>query len=765
MGCHLLVAVRLYADASGCARYHGTAHGAPEWPPSPARLFQALVSGSAQGHVVSRELGPALEWLESLAPPVIAAPRARLGQRVSLFVPNNDADAEEDPLDVSGIRTQKVVHPSLLECEGPILYVWSLVDAAPEATLIANAANEVYQLGRGTDMAWAIGEIMDDAALELRLNAHVGTIYRPEPQASGRYLACPAPGSLASLIERHGTAKLQREGQGKTARLLFTNAPKARFSNVSYALARPRVLYELRDAELDDRLWPWPLVRVVKLVEAIRDCVAARLRAGLPGDEAAVERAIIGRKADGTDSSPADRRVRVLPLPSIGHAHADRGVRRILLELPSGAPLRREDIEWAFSGLQPHSPDTGVLGPFRLARTEADEMLRHYEGPSRRWRSVTPVVLHEGAARRRIEPTRRREEAKQASERAAEEAHAVAAVHVALRHAGIRRTAVVVGVQREPFDGRGARAEAFAEGTRFAKERLWHVELELNEPLRGPLTIGDGRFLGLGLMAPVIQRVKAATAERLWGPRAALDAPMNRSGLFELAVAGELTSDAVQLSRALRRAVMARAQAELRTGSLPRFFSGHEQDGSKANADHASHLAFHWDPDQRRFVVMAPHWLDRREPSWEERKGIQLLDRALDGFRELRAGSDGLLALRIRLIGVEDPLLAPARSWVSLTPYAVTRHRKHAGASEVLVQDVLSECARRALPRPDVTVLKARGVPGEGLQGHLRLDFAVAVEGPIVIGRTRYLGGGIFRSVQRNTQGTSERLTSVPRAS
>jgi hypothetical protein len=48
----------------------------------------------------------------------------------------------------------------------------------------------------------------------------------------------------------------------------------------------------------------------------------------------------------------------------------------------------------------------------------------------------------------------------------------------------------------------GARAEDFAPKTRFAKERLWHVEITFAKPLRGPLLIGDGRYLGLGQMSP-----------------------------------------------------------------------------------------------------------------------------------------------------------------------------------------------------------------------------------------------------------------------
>jgi CRISPR-associated protein Csb2 len=161
-------------------------------------------------------------------------------------------------------------------------------------------------------------------------------------------------------------------------------------------------------------------------------------------------------------------------------------------------------------------------------------------------------------------------------------------------------------------------------------------------------------------------------------------------------------------------------------------------------AEHCSHLAFHWDAPRRRLLVIAPHWLERRELSRRERDAIVLLERALESIFELRAGSAGRFETRLTSIGSDDPLRSAARSWSSVTPYTVTRHRKRASAAEALIEDALAECRRRSLPAPSVTVLRARGVPGQGLEGHLRLDFAVAVTGPIALGRTRYLGGGLF---------------------
>jgi len=734
MSRHLVLTVRLYEDAFGIARYHGMSQGAPEWPPAPARLYQALIAGAARGSALPDGLEPALEWLEALPPPTIAAPHHRLGQSIALYVPNNDADALADPRDVSSIRTAKTAQPSLFLADQPLLYVWPLSSAAVTSTAdahvaaIVEAANGLYQLGRGIDMAWAVAEVLDAPALEARLTAHGGIVHRPQPGVRGtRILACPTRGSLASLVQRHQAPKLRTESAGN--KVLFTNPPKPHFANVSYERVRRHLVYELRASDAS-KSWPWALDRVVKLVETLRDAAAGRLQAGLESDASIVERSLIGRAADGSGAVPIDQRVRIVPLPSIGSPHADRAVRRVLVDVPSGTPLHVADVDWAFSGLRKVDPETGELSPWVVTRSEGDGMLGHYVGPSRRWRSVTAVSLPESAQRRRIDPARRQHEAKGAFERIAEETRAVAAVHAALRHAGILATAVAVRVQREPFEARGVRAEAFAEGTRFAKERLWHVEIEFDRRIQGPLIIGDGRFVGLGVMAPAPESVAVSGVYA-----------------FEATGEGKIADLPIELARAFRRAVMARVrdvQGLAAEAGLARFFSGHEPNGAKASGEAEGHSAFHWDAPRQRLLLIAPHRLERRAPYQQERRHLETLERALDGFTQLRAGAAGSFGLRRLPCADSDPLLARARCWTSVTPYAVTRHRRCASAHEALVADVLAECERRGLPRPSVTVLQIQAVPRQGLQGRVRLEFAAAVTGPIALGRTSRLGGGLF---------------------
>jgi CRISPR-associated protein Csb2 len=495
------------------ARLHeGRYHGTGDWPPSPARLFQALVAGAGLRGPLTSQDSESLEWLERLSsrnPPVIASPPMRNGQTVKNFVPNNDLDtAGGDPRRIGEIRTEKMIRPRLFDSDIPFLYAWAFDDDdESNAQAICVIAEGLYQFGRGVDLAWAWGEVLDTERVEDLLSNYPGLVYRPSQGGGGWTLACPQPGSLRSLKDRYAACsqRFKTEGQGKASKQLFSQSPKPRFAQVAYESPPTRHVYELRKASDESSFAVWPLAKASNLVVALRDGAAERLRRALPDQNPEIERVLIGRKANGADDAPTSLRVRIVPLPSIGHHHADHEIRRALIEVPAGCPLRADDVHWAFSGLELQSPDTGEVLDLILTPSADETMLNHYgigDLLFRAWRTVTPVALPESAARRRIDPARMAAEAKNGSERATEQARAAATVTQALRFAEILAYVETIRVQREPFESTGERVEAFAPGTRFAKERLWHVEIMFTEPITGPLLIGDGRFLGLGMMAP-----------------------------------------------------------------------------------------------------------------------------------------------------------------------------------------------------------------------------------------------------------------------
>ncbi len=716
MPSHLLLTVHLHDR-----RYHGVG----DWPPAPARVFQALVAAAARGGAIAEADLAALRWLEQLPPPVIAAPRARRGAVVDVFVPNNDVDAVGgDPRRVEDIRVKKRVQPWLL-ADSVLHYVWCAVERSEAAAQACTIAGQLYQLGRGVDMAWATARLVDSEALEAIVRAHRGTIHRPGGDARSGTLACPAEGTTASLTERHAASRKRITADPANPRQqLFRQPPKARFAQVAYGSAAQTAIYELRSATDESRFAAWPLREVVARLEQVRDFAANRLRGAFPSAAAVIERNVVGRKADGADSAPIEERIRMTPLPSIGHEQADRAIRRLLVEIPAACPLDAGDVRWAFSGLETVDPATGVVDVILVAA--ADEgMLEHYRTPSRTHRTVTAAALPTHAARRRIDPARLHEDAKGAAERSAEDDRAVHAVRTALRHAGVRTRAVSVRVQREPLEGHGARAEAFAHGTRFAKERLWHVEVEFDEPVAGPLVVGDGRVLGLGVMAPA---------------RVASDL-----GVVAFEVEGGVGDEASPegMARALRRAVMARVGAQAEGGKLSRYVSGHEDDGSPARTDDEPHLAFQVD-GAGRLLVMPPHALQHRPARAWERTELARVEHALAELRELHAGRAGSFRLRRVPFDASDLLATPSTRWESVTPYAVERHARSTSASAMVAADVARACERSGLPRPHVVVREVRSVPGRGVLADVLIEFAVACPGPIAIGRTRHLGGGLF---------------------
>lgn len=726
----LLVTVHLLGD-----RYHG----AGDWPPAPFRLFQALVAGAYGGRWVSEptaEKDAAFRWLEGLAPPHVGAPRKRVARATTYFVPNNDLDAVGgDPARVSEIRAAKVVRPTLLTSDSPFVYAWRFADGEDYAKRLCALAERLHTLGRGVDAAFAEAEVCDWDEAQQRLVDHAGSIARPgvsgDPKRDPR---CPVPGSLDSLKARQAAnaQRFVKVGPRRKAVTQFRPSPWAQFRTVAYDSPGERLLFDIRPTDASRPFLPVRLEDASKVATSVRDLAATRLIVEAPKRAGEIERLIVGREADDAD---IPRRPRFVPLPSIGTEHTDPSIRRVLVEVPPDSPFSAGDLSWAISGENPVDPETGeVVDEARQFVTTGDDTMLGNYGVGRAslvWYTVTPAALPERAARRRIDP--KGGVPKPAAERMAEEGQARVAVVQALRHAGITNSVMDIRVQREPFFGRGARAEAFAPGTRFAKERLWHVEVTFATPVEGPLVMGDGRYLGLGLMAPV---------PNAWRDVLALPVPRE---------AGISVADGPALVRAVRRALMALAADA--DGRLAKLFSGHEPDGSPAASGRHEHVFIAAADDDGdgtidRVVVAAPWACDR---SW---KGVRTphFDTVVSSLGTVRAGRLGVIALGPSS-GLDDGdvLLGPARVWESRTRYLATRHAgRGKDRTAAVVADVIAECRRRSLPRPEVEVLDLSPVAGGGgLSATLRLRFATAVAGPILLGRDSHQGGGVFAALAR----------------
>ncbi len=186
-----------------------------------------------------------------------------------------------------------------------------------------------------------------------------------------------------------------------------------------------------------------------------------------------------------------------------------------------------------------------------------------------------------------------------------------------------------------------------------------------------------------------------------------------------------------------------------RSEKLPPYVSGHEEDGGPAGDGVHRHIAVVADLPRHRILYIAPTRLQRHGINWREvANDHRQVTRALEGMDVLRAGRAGRLALVPWPIDTEDdPLFASSRTWESVTEYDVTRYSRRIGDEEALKADVAAELQRCGWPLPAagaIEVVALRRGPRGGLSGRLRLVFAAAQPGPLLIGRTAHKGGGLF---------------------
>ncbi len=706
----LLVVVRFHDG-----RYHGEADGfdgLDGWPPSPARLFQALVAAAASGSRIAVEDQAALRWLEGLAPPRLTAPPARRGSRVPNFVPNNDLDSVGGDVGRLGeIRVGKAWRPYLFDARYPVVYAWHFDPPTAHAERICEIAAQLYQLGRGVDIASATGAVVATAEAEETLAKHPGALREPTGQGT---VAVVRNGTLDSLILRHQRlrARLSRS-EGK--RFLFTQPPKGVFRHVSYSAPPERLVFDLR-RPLESQFAPQPLRSAAALVTTVRDAAAQRLRDALPERSQEIERLIVGRGAGPNDLA---QRPRLVPIPSIGMEHTDPSIRRILVEVPTESPFRSDDLTWAFAGLKlPSSGAIDDLSRGQLVSTGNVTMADRYARPARCFRSVTAVAL--SCAQRSAGGE------KSTADRRRQEARATTAIVQALRHVKVDVEPSSILVQREPFHRRGARAESFAAGSRFPRSAMWHIELRFPKEVEGPLVIGDGRFCGLGLMQPF-----PSTSDDVFSVQ--LDRPATRA-------------DAPILIHSLRRALMSLARDT--QGKLDILFSGHRADGSPDRSQHHAHvfLAADCSLDGEhiiRLIVAAPWAVDRAA----SRSGRRQFGEVIRQLEDLRAGKAGRFRLATSPLEAGDPLIGPAKTWFGVTPYLATRNlKKRDDPHSAIKEDVIAECHRRGLPAPaEVEVLDVSSGPRGGRPtAALTIYFAAATRGPILLGRDSHSGGGLF---------------------
>jgi CRISPR-associated protein Csb2 len=207
MPSYLCITIR-FLDPS--PSFHGKCDGEePEWPPSPLRLFQALVDGAAslwRNRQFNEHAAPALEWFQSQQKVTVVAPNHKTGIPFRMAVPNNDLDVWAGPVSRGAVpkkqpnelKTLKPVRPTHLLGD-TLHYLFHLPNGqCPHLETLQSAARSITHLGWGIDMvAGDASVITSDEADKLP-----GHRWRETP-TGGVPLRVPMAGTLDDLMRKH----------------------------------------------------------------------------------------------------------------------------------------------------------------------------------------------------------------------------------------------------------------------------------------------------------------------------------------------------------------------------------------------------------------------------------------------------------------------------------------------------------------------------------------------------------------------------------
>lgn len=444
-----------------------------EWPPSPARLFSALVAGG--GTRVRQPLtdGRELRLLERAAPPRILASQGNDVLRSGLrerYVVVDKAHIDNKTRKTGSVqeyvaRTATAVRPGtrLAPASATVTYVWD--DVAVDDEVLRALSLRAARVGY-------LGCSDSPVKLSVATVPVEGESWWVPGNKGTTVLPVPYEGFLDNLDDAFESFQ-----RGEPQRRAWVPNRYARYSppgDEEDEDAKSTVIWLRFDQPVSGR-------RLLAVTESLRAAVLERYTLDVAGAPERVPNVLTGHGFSGKGYHHAH----FLALPSVGYPYARGALHGAAVVLPAGTPA--EVVEgvraclWRVHELaRPGAFKTRV----RLYGGE-DRPLTATPGrwtkPSRRWVSATPVV-HERFERHG--PT-------------------VSEVARWCDHAGVAARPVSCRTSTVPI-GAGALSLSPAEVYRANKERrpYSHLEVVFDRPVAGPLLLGAARQFGFGLMYP-----------------------------------------------------------------------------------------------------------------------------------------------------------------------------------------------------------------------------------------------------------------------
>lgn len=480
----------------------------PDWPPQPDRVFSALVAawGARGERAEERE---ALEWLEELAPPDVAASQAHARPAPTTFVPPNDPAKEEAV--PARRRRQPRRFPAALPEDRCIHLVWPEADAPPPTLDALNAlARDTAYVGHSASLTRCWFRADNPSAHPLRPARR--RVYRGrlvELEQAFKAERRPSPGSPVRRAPRPASAG--PKGPFSADWLLFefdawSDKDRTEAWETKALLARDGA--DLRAAPL--------------LARTLRLALMSGYQAIGRGD--AIPPAISGHAPDGSPTTAAH--MAVAPLANVGfdHSTGDLFGLAILPPREEAEVFDHPDFHQAVVrqlqggalvlkvGMAPAETGAPTGAAFRLrpldhgGRASLDP--RRYARRARTWATVTPMVLD-----RHLKALPRRAPGAAADRQAElEELIARACLNLGLEPArtddgrwGVEahKHSAIAGAPSAQPSGHAPSHTRWHVPEHQRSRPLVHAVIRFSEPVEGPLVLGAGRFVGLGLCLPL----------------------------------------------------------------------------------------------------------------------------------------------------------------------------------------------------------------------------------------------------------------------
>ena len=456
----------------------------PEWPPHPDRVFMALVAAhfETDGEDAERE---ALVWLEEQDPPAMWCTEATERDATTTYVPVNDTSLSRQvqgrassPNQVKAglqllpeYRTrQPRQFPVAIPYDPTVYLVWPADPSQSVRKGLESLCGKVVRVGHSASL---VQTWVEDAPPTPNLVPTEGLTHHP--------LRVPGPGRLDHLIGQY-------QSERRPERSRWT----------AYGQAQPPIHPAEPHSVFHDRLLvmrvvdgkPLGLESTLILAERLRHAVVRHCPQPVP-------EWISGHTSNGQPLQHPH--MAFLPLPHVGHQHADGHLLGFALAVPNH--IEPTEVGRCFNPVVGFTEE-GTLQRLHLydggyfdwwleqeRRESPPVALRSsvWTRSARRWATVTPVVFD-----RHPKGQGKEHQAETMVQEACERIGLPSPLDVVLSqvslHLGAPHSRAFPYLRRKSDSGR--------------LQHL-HAVVTFAEPVRGPVILGAGRYRGYGLCRPI----------------------------------------------------------------------------------------------------------------------------------------------------------------------------------------------------------------------------------------------------------------------